>query len=52
MRVLTGAGIRSLTSRPPSLEELFLAHYRADVPAGVPMTAVLAGGGPRYRAGR
>jgi ABC-2 type transport system ATP-binding protein len=34
MRVLTGAGIRSLTSRPPSLEELFLAHYRADVPAG------------------
>ncbi len=25
--VLAAAGVRSLTSRPPSLEELFLAHY-------------------------
>jgi ABC-2 type transport system ATP-binding protein len=27
---LTAIGVRSLTSRPPSLEELFLAHYRSD----------------------
>jgi ABC-2 type transport system ATP-binding protein len=35
LRALTSVGVRSLTSRPPSLEELFLAHYRADAPAGV-----------------
>ena len=29
---LSSSGVRSLTSRPPSLEELFLAHYR-DLPA-------------------
>ncbi|MCP3805544.1 ABC transporter ATP-binding protein [Allokutzneria sp. A3M-2-11 16] len=28
LRVLVEAGVRSLTCRPPSLEELFLAHYR------------------------
>lgn len=28
LRALVGSGVRSLTSRPPSLEELFLAHYR------------------------
>ncbi len=27
MRVLVGAGIRSLTTQPPSLEDLFLRHY-------------------------
>jgi ABC-2 type transport system ATP-binding protein len=27
LRVLTEAGVRSLTSRPPTLEELFLRHY-------------------------
>ncbi|WP_232660691.1 ABC transporter ATP-binding protein [Pseudonocardia sp. TRM90224] len=27
---LTAAGVRSLVSRPPSLEELFMAHYRDD----------------------
>jgi ABC-2 type transport system ATP-binding protein len=27
LHVLTGAGVRSLTSRPPTLEELFLRHY-------------------------
>ena len=27
MLALSGAGIRSLTSQPPSLEELFLRHY-------------------------
>ncbi|EHK89254.1 ABC transporter ATP-binding protein [Saccharomonospora azurea] len=27
LRTLTGIGVRSLTSRPPTLEELFLRHY-------------------------
>ena len=31
LRAFTAAGVRSLTSRPPSLEELFLAHYREPV---------------------
>jgi ABC-2 type transport system ATP-binding protein len=34
---LTAAGVRSLTSQPPTLEELFLRHYQADevaTPAG------------------
>jgi len=30
---LTDAGVRSLTSRPPTLEELFLRHYGIDEPA-------------------
>ncbi|QYN37470.1 ABC transporter ATP-binding protein [Pseudonocardia sp. DSM 110487] len=34
LRALTAVGVRSLTSRPPSLEELFLSHYRQDVPVG------------------
>jgi len=39
LRALTAAGVRSLTSRPPSLEELFLSLYRepaavADAPVG------------------
>ncbi len=35
MRVLAGAGIRSLTSQPPTLEELFLRHYEDTLtPAG------------------
>ena len=31
---LSGLGIRSLTSHPPTLEELFLRHYGDDVDAG------------------
>jgi ABC-2 type transport system ATP-binding protein len=31
LRSLTAFGVRSLTSRPPTLEELFLRHYGADV---------------------
>jgi ABC-2 type transport system ATP-binding protein len=27
LRYLTGLGVRSLTSQPPTLEELFLRHY-------------------------
>ncbi|GHG01362.1 MULTISPECIES: ABC transporter ATP-binding protein [Amycolatopsis] len=34
MRHLAGAGLRSLVSRPPTLEELFLRHYRRDEPVG------------------
>ncbi|MFJ7155234.1 ATP-binding cassette domain-containing protein [Streptomyces sp. NPDC101118] len=30
LRSLTGSGVRSLTSTPPTLEELFLRHYAAD----------------------
>ncbi|GAA2793603.1 ABC transporter ATP-binding protein [Streptomyces showdoensis] len=30
LRSLTGAGVRSLTSTPPTLEELFLRHYEED----------------------
>ncbi|MBW4717657.1 ABC transporter ATP-binding protein [Saccharothrix obliqua] len=29
LRVLVAAGVRTLTSRPPTLEELFLRHYEA-----------------------
>ena len=35
LRHLSAAGVRSLTSQPPTLEELFLRHYQAE-PAGVP----------------
>jgi polyether ionophore transport system ATP-binding protein len=35
LRHLSAAGVRSLTSQPPTLEELFLRHYQADeIPAG------------------
>jgi ABC-2 type transport system ATP-binding protein len=33
LRRLTSVGVRSLTSQPPTLEELFLRHYRIDQPA-------------------
>jgi ABC-2 type transport system ATP-binding protein len=32
LRALTAAGVRTLTSQPPTLEELFLRHYQADQP--------------------
>lgn len=35
LRLLVPAGVRSLTSQPPTLEELFLRHYATgEVPAG------------------
>jgi polyether ionophore transport system ATP-binding protein len=34
LKVLTAAGVRSLTSQPPTLEELFLRHYAGDGPRG------------------
>jgi ABC-2 type transport system ATP-binding protein len=33
LRSLTDSGVRSLTSTPPTLEELFLRHYQEDVHA-------------------
>jgi len=30
LHALAGAGVRSLTSRPPTLEELFLRHYESE----------------------
>jgi ABC-2 type transport system ATP-binding protein len=35
LRQLTAAGVRTLTSQPPTLEELFLRHYQAEEPAAV-----------------
>jgi ABC-2 type transport system ATP-binding protein len=34
LRQLTAVGVRSLTSQPPTLEELFLRHYQAEQPTG------------------
>lgn len=31
LRLLTDAGLRGLTSQPPTLEELFLRHYSDDL---------------------
>src|SRR3954467_13518576 len=36
LKHLTRAGARSLTSTPPTLEELFLRHYEDQAPAGMP----------------
>jgi ABC-2 type transport system ATP-binding protein len=36
LRHLTGFGVRSLVSQPPTLEELFLRHYEPDEPMVVP----------------
>jgi ABC-2 type transport system ATP-binding protein len=33
LRTLADSGVRSLTSTPPTLEELFLRHYQDDAPA-------------------
>jgi ABC-2 type transport system ATP-binding protein len=44
LRSLSAAGVRSLTSQPPTLEELFLRHYVDDgPPAGVGQGDVPAG---------
>ncbi|MEU9831574.1 ABC transporter ATP-binding protein [Streptosporangium sp. NPDC048047] len=44
LRRLSAVGVRSLTSRPPTLEELFLRHYR-DEGAGTAGDAARAAGG-------
>jgi ABC-2 type transport system ATP-binding protein len=46
LRHLSAAGVRSLTSQPPTLEELFLRHYQADEAADAPV-----GGGRSTRQG-
>lgn len=33
LRRLTDVGVRSLTSQPPTLEELFLRHYQTEAAA-------------------
>ncbi|MEU4169388.1 ABC transporter ATP-binding protein [Streptomyces sp. NPDC026665] len=40
LRSLTDSGVRSLTSTPPTLEELFLRHYQDDVHTDGPESAV------------
>jgi ABC-2 type transport system ATP-binding protein len=40
LKRLTDAGVRSLTSRPPTLEELFLRHYEDDLPGNGKHAAV------------
>jgi ABC-2 type transport system ATP-binding protein len=45
LRLLVAAGVRTLTSQPPTLEELFLRHYAAQDPAGQDP----AGNGPAGR---
>ncbi|MFE1950675.1 ATP-binding cassette domain-containing protein [Streptomyces sp. NPDC059524] len=36
LRSLTASGVRSLTSTPPTLEELFLRHYQEDLTGAAP----------------
>jgi ABC-2 type transport system ATP-binding protein len=38
LRQLAESGVRSLSSRPPTLEELFLRHYEADLPVAGAIT--------------
>jgi len=45
LRQLTEAGVRSLVSQPPTLEELFLRHYAAGRPAEPARAADAAGAG-------
>src|SRR6202008_1843005 len=42
LRELTKVGVRSLTSQPPTLEELFLRHYEADLSAEAGRHAAVA----------
>ena len=39
MRQLAALGVRSLTSTPPTLEEMFLRHYGDDGGTGAEETA-------------
>ena len=42
LRQLTQVGVRSLTSQPPTLEELFLRHYADDLAGETPRHAAVA----------
>jgi ABC-2 type transport system ATP-binding protein len=46
LRVLVAAGVRSLESQPPTLEELFLQHYAPSPGAGGDQPPVPAAGSP------
>jgi ABC-2 type transport system ATP-binding protein len=58
LRHLTAAGVRSLTSQPPTLEELFLRHYSGGAESGGAESGGAEsgdpadGGGPAVGAGR
>ncbi|HEX9063988.1 MAG TPA: ABC transporter ATP-binding protein [Streptosporangiaceae bacterium] len=45
LRQLSAVGVRSLTSQPPTLEELFLRHYAGDGPAAEPAPPAASGTG-------
>ncbi|MFF1355032.1 ATP-binding cassette domain-containing protein [Streptomyces sp. NPDC058297] len=49
LRSLTGSGVRSLTSTPPTLEELFLRHYQDDGVDGADGTGARAAEGAMSR---
>ncbi|MEV8451412.1 ABC transporter ATP-binding protein [Streptomyces sp. NPDC052095] len=42
LRALTASGVRTLASTPPTLEQLFLRHYAADVPGDTAPEGVTA----------
>jgi ABC-2 type transport system ATP-binding protein len=46
LKALTAAGVRSLTSQPPTLEELFLRHYASDGPQAREAAAAPRDGAP------
>jgi ABC-2 type transport system ATP-binding protein len=51
LRHLADAGVLSLVSQPPTLEELFLRHYAGDRPAAAgdaPAMAPPAAGGEQH----
>ncbi|ONM48868.1 ABC transporter ATP-binding protein [Nocardia donostiensis] len=41
LRALTDAGVRSLTSTPPTLEDIFLRHYGSEETSGTSATSAL-----------
>lgn len=41
LRALTDAGVRSLTSTPPTLEDIFLRHYGSEETSGTSATSTL-----------
>jgi ABC-2 type transport system ATP-binding protein len=49
LKALTDAGVRSLVSQPPTLEELFLRHYSAGTPASSTVDGTVDGNGSRER---
>ena len=48
MQALTAAGLRTLTSQPPTLEELFLRHYSANAAEAPPRAATSSRAGSEH----